>query len=132
MFPAFPYDERFPDGSWTTHLEHLHDKGKHTALKPYNASIDIATELYDPLEPSFVKQLHEGIISTYWGQTRALKEMVRNGDESALILEDDVDVEWDFERLWSRISTKLPKDDWDATYVGHCWGHESMCECAKL
>lgn len=69
--------------------------------------------------------MHEGIISTYWGQTRALKEVIKNGDKSALILEDDVDVEWDVERLWSRMEDKLP-EEWDVTFLGHCWGHEIL------
>jgi len=49
----------------------------------------------------------------------------KNRDKSALILEDDVDVEWDLQRLWSRIERRLPKD-WDATLLGHCWGKELL------
>lgn len=48
---------------------------------------------------------------------------VERGDESALILEDDVDIEWDIETLWARIEAKLPKD-WDTCLLGHCWGKE--------
>lgn len=51
--------------------------------------------------------------------------MLENGDESALILEDDLDVEWDLERMWSRIERKLPSD-WELTFLGHCWGKELL------
>lgn len=59
--------------------------------------------------------------------------MVERGDESALILEDDVDIEWDLERLWSRIERRLPRDAdgkyaWDINFLGHCWGRELMSE----
>lgn len=36
-----------------------------------------------------------------------------------------MDVEWDLERMWSRISRKLPAD-WDSVHLGHCWGHEIL------
>lgn len=54
-----------------------------------------------------------------------MKEMIKNGDESALILEDDVDIEWDLEMLWNPIAGKLPLD-WEVVYLGHCWGRELL------
>lgn len=51
--------------------------------------------------------------------------MLANGNESALILEDDVEFEWDVERIWSRIERKLPSS-WDLTFLGHCWGKELL------
>lgn len=70
-----------------------------------------------------------GVMSTWWGQTRVMKRMIERGDKTALVLEDDVDFEWDLERLWAGIERKLPKDEdgkeaWDITYLGHCWGGE--------
>ncbi|KAK4046730.1 hypothetical protein OIV83_005835 [Microbotryomycetes sp. JL201] len=123
-FPQFPRDERYPSGSWTAHLEAYFDAGNHTTLKPENPKFDLREALHDYREKRIVRQLHEGIISTYWGQTRALKQVIRNRDDTALILEDDVDIEWDVERLWSRIAMRLP-EEWDVTFLGHCWGHES-------
>ncbi|KAK4049216.1 hypothetical protein OIO90_005505 [Microbotryomycetes sp. JL221] len=123
-FPTFPKDKRYPSGSWTSHLEAWYDAGNHTLLKPDNPKFNLQQALFDRKEKRVVRQVHEGIISTYWGQTRALKKVIQNKDETALILEDDVDVEWDIERLWSRIAIKLPQE-WDVTFLGHCWGHES-------
>ena len=85
--------------------------------------------LWDPREKVVVRQVHEGVISTYWGQTRAIKRMLDNGDRRALVLEDDVDVEWDVQTLWESIARKLPRDTegrdaWDVAYLGHCWGGE--------
>jgi len=72
-----------------------------------------------------------GVMSTWWGQTRVMKRMIERGDKTALVLEDDVDFEWDLERLWAGIESKLPKDKdgkegWDITYLGHCWGGENQ------
>lgn len=124
-FPSFPPDARYPSGDWITHLEAYHSAGNHTTLTPTDPNFNITEALWDRRERKGVRQVHEAVISTFWGQTRALKEAIRNGDESALIMEDDVDVEWDIERLWSRIETKLP-EGWDVTFLGHCWGHEIL------
>lgn len=70
-------------------------------------------------------------MSTYWGHTRVLKKVVEEGLGSALVLEDDVDFEWDLERMWSRIEGRLPGGGggkegggWEMVMLGHCWGFE--------
>lgn len=85
--------------------------------------------------------MNEGVISTFFGHTRAIKKVLENGDESALILEDDVDVEWDLERVWARVRRRLPGErerelggngegdvGWDVSFLGHCWGRELLSE----
>lgn len=65
-----------------------------------------------------------------------VKQMLVDGCESALMMEDDVDVEWDLERVWSRIRRRLPvasgrdgeEDEWDVSFLGHCWGRELLSE----
>ncbi|GAA5989023.1 hypothetical protein JCM10908_006274 [Rhodotorula pacifica] len=137
-FPPFPsFRSRSKDAggggakSWVAHLESLHSSGgHHTSLRPLKRHLNVTDLLWDPLEPQRVRQVHEGVISTYWGQTRAIKRMLENGDRTALVLEDDVDVEWDLERLWKGIERRLPRngdgeeEDWDVTFLGHCWGGE--------
>ncbi|GAA5826125.1 hypothetical protein JCM11251_007174 [Rhodosporidiobolus azoricus] len=44
--------------------------------------------------------------------------------ETILILEDDVDVEWEVGKIWAQIQKSLPKDDWDIIYFGDCAGRE--------
>ncbi|GAA6009239.1 hypothetical protein JCM11491_004241 [Sporobolomyces phaffii] len=118
-------DPRFPSGDWIAHLE-AHDEANSLGLlKPDNPNLNITEALYDPNERIAGRQVNEGVISTFWGHSRAIKKILENGDKSALILEDDVDVEWDLERLWSRIERRLPRD-WDATLLGHCWGKELL------
>lgn len=87
--------------------------------------MNVSKLLYDPLERISSRQVNEAVISTYWGHTRAIKLILKNKDKSALILEDDVDLEWELERLWSRIERKLPHD-WEMSYLGHCWGQELL------
>lgn len=135
-FPSYPADKRYSAaGNWAAHLEALHDEGRHTTLKPSDGRINVTELLWDDRESYDVRQVHEGIISTFWGQTRAMKLIVKNQDRSALIMEDDVDVEWDLERFWSRIKRRLPGEEggqnglpgtWDAVFLGHCWGHELL------
>ncbi|CAG8721888.1 9713_t:CDS:1 [Dentiscutata erythropus] len=46
------------------------------------------------------------------------KEIVKNGYKSALILEDDVDIEFEISRIVSDLSRDLPYD-WDMFYISH-------------
>ncbi|GAA5888982.1 hypothetical protein JCM6882_009706 [Rhodosporidiobolus microsporus] len=131
-FPPFPPDPRFREATnWVSHLEHLYARhsGAHLHLRPDDSGVNVTELLWDPLERVQVRQVHEGVISTYWGQTRAMRRMVENGDRTALILEDDVDVEWDLERLWKGVERRLPRgkdgeEEWDVAFLGHCWGGE--------
>ncbi|GAA5945947.1 hypothetical protein JCM10213_006198 [Rhodosporidiobolus nylandii] len=131
-FPPFPPSAAFREaGNWVEHLENLYSRhaGAHVHLRPEDPALNVTELLWDPRERVTVRQVHEGVISTYWGQTRAMKRMLENGDRTALILEDDVDLEWDIERLWASVRRRLPRkeggeDDWDIAFLGHCWGGE--------
>lgn len=134
-FPSLANPSLYPSGdhTWVSHLEHAYDTNTLSSLVPKNPRLNVTKALWDPRERIAGRQVNEGVISTFWGHTRAIKEIIKNGDESALILEDDVDVEWDLERLWSRIERRLPKatgldEGWDATFLGHCWGRELLSE----
>ncbi|GAA5888998.1 hypothetical protein JCM6882_009712 [Rhodosporidiobolus microsporus] len=116
-------DPRWPGSDWVEFLEAHDDAGTLDQLRPRDANLNVTDALWDQNERIAGRQVNEGVISTFWGHTRAMKQILKNGDRSALILEDDVDVEWDLERLWSRIERRLP-EDWDATLLGHCWGKE--------
>ncbi|GAA6032961.1 hypothetical protein JCM8097_000068 [Rhodosporidiobolus ruineniae] len=133
-FPPFPSNPLFREApNWVAHLENLYSRhnGAHTSLRPEDPKVNVTELLWDPLERQAVRQVHEGVISTFWGQTRAMRRVLENGDRTALILEDDVDVEWDVERLWKSVRRRLPKtkageEDWDVAMLGHCWGGESQ------
>ncbi|GAA5974308.1 hypothetical protein JCM11641_006726 [Rhodosporidiobolus odoratus] len=131
-FPPFPSSPLYPNArNWVEHLETLYSRhdGAHIHLRPSDDRLNVTELLWDPLERVAVRQVHEGVISTYWGQTRAIKRMLENKDRTALILEDDVDLEWDVERLWKLVKRRLPEGetgeaDWDVAFLGHCWGGE--------
>ncbi|GAA5872040.1 hypothetical protein JCM3774_006589 [Rhodotorula dairenensis] len=125
-YPRAPAAQNYLGPHWVAHLEALYASGgHHTSLRPADPNLNVTSLLWDPLEPVDVRQVHEGVISTYWGQTRALKRVLENADRTALILEDDVDIEWDLESFWTQIERRLPpNDDWDVTFLGHCWGGE--------
>ncbi|KAM0791918.1 hypothetical protein ACM66B_004172 [Microbotryomycetes sp. NB124-2] len=133
-FPEFPSTQVTPsaDSSWVDVLEEAHSTNQLSKLVPEDPNLNITRALWDHVEKIDGRQVNEGVISTFWGHTRAMKKVLENDDSSALILEDDVDVEWDLERLWSRIESKLPRDKksgreaWDVAFLGHCWGRELL------
>lgn len=136
-FPALPRTSTTSStASWVDQLEAAYESDSLSSLEPRDPHLNVTTALWDPVEKIAGRQVNEGVISTFWGHTRAIKKMVANGDESALILEDDVDVEWDLERLWSRMERRLPRDEegqstWDISFLGHCWGRELISEYAR-
>ncbi|KAI5477248.1 hypothetical protein MNV49_006544 [Pseudohyphozyma bogoriensis] len=117
-------DPRYKN-NWVEHLEYHFRRGTLDQLQPANPNLNISEVLWDPIEPIEGRQVNDGVISTFFGHTRAMLKMIEEGDESALILEDDVDFEWDLERLWARIESKMPRD-WELSFLGHCWGRELM------
>jgi len=54
---------------------------------------------------------------------RTLREIERRKLKSAIIFEDDIDIEWNVERILRKQWSSLP-DDWDIVYLGHCWSEE--------
>lgn len=105
---------------WVTYLE---STDKLDLLKPNDPHVNVTELLHDPVEPLPARQVNEGVVATWYSQTRVWKKMVQNKDKSALILEDDVDIEWDIERIWPNVERSLPKD-WEVVFLGHCWGRE--------
>lgn len=118
-------EERWGGVSWIDYLEAHDEAGTLHLLVPEDGGMNVTEVLWDRKERIAGRQVNEGVISTWWGHTRAMKMSIEAGDKSALVLEDDVDVEWDLERMWSRIERKLPRD-WDMTFLGHCWGRELL------
>ncbi|SDA02940.1 BZ3500_MvSof-1268-A1-R1_Chr11-1g03228 [Microbotryum saponariae] len=114
-----------PDDDWVQYLERHDREGKLNKLVPKQRNLNVTEILWDQNEKIDGRQVNEGVISTFWGHTRAMQLMIKNGDESALFLEDDVDFEWDLERIWARIEKSLP-NTWDSTFLGHCWGRELL------
>lgn len=85
---------------------------------------DVAAALYDPLEKNSRRQVVPAVIATYYSHTRLMLSIAAQGLESALVLEDDVDLEWDLERAWANVERRLPQD-WDISFLGSCWGSET-------
>jgi hypothetical protein len=105
---------------WVSYLE---STDKLDLLKPSDPKLNVTEILHDPVEPLSARQVNDGVVATWYSQTRVWKKMVENKDKSALILEDDVDIEWDIERLWPNVERSLP-EDWEVVFLGHCWGRE--------
>lgn len=112
---------------WVTYLD---STDKLDMLKPSDKHINVSDLLYDPVEPLPARQVNDGVVATWYSQTRVWKKMVESKDHSALILEDDVDIEWDIERIWPNVERSLAPD-WEVVFLGHCWGRELGSESAS-
>lgn len=113
---------------WVTYLE---STDKLDLLKPSDPHVNVTELLHDPVEPLPARQVNEGVVATWYSQTRVWKKMIENKDKSALILEDDVDIEWDIERIWPNVERALP-ENWEVVFLGHCWGRELGSESNYL
>ncbi|KAJ4489886.1 hypothetical protein J3R30DRAFT_3214308, partial [Lentinula aciculospora] len=51
---------------------------------------------------------------------RAIREIIRRKLDSAIIFEDDIDIEFSIERILQHEWPFLPPT-WDIVYLGHCW-----------
>jgi hypothetical protein len=131
-FPSL-VDERFGGTDWVSFLESDPTGFDFTSS---DDSFNVTEAMWDPFEENAFRQINDAVIATWYSQTRVWKLMQKNGDESALILEDDVDIEWDIDRIWPNIWRRLPTpgngkvEPWQVTFLGHCWGRELTSEDA--
>jgi hypothetical protein len=118
-FPTLE-DDRFDGFDWVQFL-HYPD----STLDPDDPNFDPADDLHDPLETDDRFQLSFESLAEWYDHHALFLLMDRNADESALVLNDDVDVEWNFERLWSKIERILPTKatanftDWHLVNLGY-------------
>lgn len=113
--------------NWVTYLDNTPAVDQ---LKPASSDepLNITELLFDPVEDVEGRQVNEGVVATWYSQSRIWKKIVQSGDKSALILEDDIDLEFDIGRTWPNVERALPID-WDVVFLGHCWGRELTSEC---
>ncbi|CAG8738500.1 6665_t:CDS:1, partial [Dentiscutata heterogama] len=71
--------------------------------------------------------LRLGVKACYLSHYRLYESIVKRGYESALILEDDVDMELNITDIMTKAHQNLP-NDWDLLFIGHC--HSSNTEYA--
>ena len=106
---------------WITHL--WDPSTDHSTLHASDPNFNVTKAMFDPLERIPERQISAATVSTFYNHLRVMREMEKNGDRTALVLEDDVDVEWDLERRWMGMLRRLPRN-WEAVFLGHCWGKE--------
>ncbi|QRV90908.1 glycosyltransferase family 25 protein [Ceratobasidium sp. AG-Ba] len=63
-------------------------------------------------------------VSCWYSHYEVLLKIARGEDEVAIILEDDVDMEWDLEKRMYQMWPYLPKT-WDIVMLGHCQSDEN-------
>ncbi|KZT38753.1 hypothetical protein SISSUDRAFT_1046494 [Sistotremastrum suecicum HHB10207 ss-3] len=63
------------------------------------------------------------MISCWDSHARIWRQMIEKGESVAIVLEDDVDMEFDIEAQLRTMWPALPPD-WDIVMLGHCWSEE--------
>ncbi|KAF8587145.1 hypothetical protein K439DRAFT_1630994 [Ramaria rubella] len=81
-------------------------------------------DAYGEIGDNFGTQaLRPAQISCWHSHYQVLRRIAEGEDEVAIVLEDDVDMEWDLERRLRRMWGALP-EDWDVVMLGHCHSQE--------
>ncbi|KDN39557.1 hypothetical protein RSAG8_08713, partial [Rhizoctonia solani AG-8 WAC10335] len=63
-------------------------------------------------------------VSCWYSHYQVLLKIARGEDQVAIVLEDDIDMEWDLEKRLRGMWPYLPKD-WDIVMLGHCMSDEN-------
>ncbi|KAG8700028.1 hypothetical protein FRC09_006216 [Ceratobasidium sp. 395] len=64
-----------------------------------------------------------GAVSCWYSHYQVMREIADGPDDTVIVLEDDVDMEFDLEKRLRDMWPALPKD-WDIVMLGHCQSHE--------
>jgi GR25 family glycosyltransferase involved in LPS biosynthesis len=70
-------------------------------------------------------KLKKPVLACFFSHTNIYKEIIKNNIRNALILEDDIDVEYNIKKYIKHILNKLP-ENWDIVYLGHCNSSNSL------
>jgi hypothetical protein len=128
--PSLSDQSRFRGKDWMRYFDEVERTGQISRLAPDDPNFNLTAALWDPLEKRFSRQVVPAVLAAWHSHVKAIKAILRNGDESALILEDDVDMcvgpcrdseetllidtirEWDIERMWATIKRRI-RTDWE-------------------
>lgn len=102
-------DDRFDGQDWVAHLNAKMSQDRLDDLKPSQRDVNVTKIMHDPVEKFINRQTNEGTIACWHSHMQAVQTIIDNEDKRALILEDDVDFEWDLERTWAAIARWLPE-----------------------
>ena len=126
-------DDRWDGIDWVTYLD---DADAPTIAD--DPEIDVSQLLWDDRERDPNNQLSPATIAEWHTHYDIYKRMRANNDASALILTDNVDIEFDLPRLWPMIRRHLPERAnrnetvWQAAFLGHCGSRERTSTFASI
>lgn len=63
---------------------------------------------------------HSLIMSCYASHVSVYMEIIRRGYKNVLILEDDVDIDLEFRKMWTRRYKAMRNQAWDLLLLGYC------------
>jgi len=101
------------------HWERAHPLPPWTAEEK-EAKVYVASEKNVQFRNQF---LTNAVVSCWHSHVKVLRQIVQRKLSAAIVFEDDIDIEWDVERLL-RLSWPALPDDWDIVFLGHCYSRE--------
>jgi len=75
--------------------------------------------------PDMDHPLKRSEIACWQSHVEVLRQIAVGKEETAIIFEDDVDMEFDLEKRLRGMWQFLPKDSWDMVMLGHCQSDET-------
>ncbi|TFY59301.1 hypothetical protein EVG20_g7840 [Dentipellis fragilis] len=130
-----PSEPQFFDNSELPIVAELHPAHRlqsHSKAHAKKLNLNLACTHENRLLASFSASLPPQRILTpakvacWHSHMQVIREIANSEDERpAIILEDDVDMEWDIQSRLEALWPALPVD-WDIVYLGHCWSDESL------
>lgn len=97
-------EDKYDGQTWVEYLFSTDER----ELRPARNDFDVSAALNDPIETNERRQITDGVVATWLSHMRTMRLVAENADQSALVLEDDVDIEWDIERIWANVHKRLP------------------------
>lgn len=102
----------------------LEEEERHLEKETTSDNRTVLLDAYDEDGQRFGKiPLRPSQIACWHSHYSVLRRIAEGNDEVALILEDDIDMEWDLEHRLSVMWPFLPQD-WDVVLLGHCMSRE--------
>ncbi|ETW87735.1 hypothetical protein HETIRDRAFT_240238, partial [Heterobasidion irregulare TC 32-1] len=122
--PYFPGEtpERFSPSA------RLQDPTRQPSDPPPDLACTADNDLLAPLAPEHPAHmlLTPARIACWHSHLQVIRAIANGNDDGpALVLEDDIDMEWDTQARLAALWSALPAA-WDIVYLGHCWSDETQ------
>jgi len=137
MLKDGPPDE--PVGIEHADIWSLHDDARYTWLPSLpevpNPDTRVPITVMGGFNITMPTPLSLAMVSCWYSHYQVMRSIADGPDEAVVVLEDDIDMEFDLEKRLRGMWPGLPKN-WDIVMIGHCqsheWGHPKLKHAPAL